>query len=196
MDGTPVETVPVELDGVDGTVVLTRVRVVPVRGATRASPTAACLQGRARGFEPGGRAVERVGVRSASVTLRDVARHQLFACDDSPGAREGDRRWCGGSFGKRVAGRLPDPRLDLGCTTRDGRPLGFVWVEPARDARYVVVEHDGYAEAYVVAEDLPVRVASDRDVSLEGARASFSLSEHDRAGRLLRRHRLEAVVAG
>ena len=53
-----------------------------------------------------------------------------------------------------------------------------------------------YAEVYAVAGGLPVRVTTATGVQFEDARASFELAEHDAAGKLLRRYRLDAAVAG
>jgi hypothetical protein len=91
---------------------------------------------------------------------------------------------------------LLDPRLDIGCSTDDGTQMGFVWVQPSTDARYVTVEQQGYGEVYEVAGELPVRVATTTDVEVEGSRASFDLSEHGADGRLIRSYTLEARVAG
>ena len=63
--------------------------------------------------------------------------------------------WCGVAFGQL---ERPPPRSTLelgGCTTKDGEPLGFAWVEPIRRARYVAVEQDGYVEVYETAGGLP-----------------------------------------
>lgn len=196
MDGSPARPVPVELGGVDGPTVLTRFQLVRVDELDRESATAACLRGRARSLRATGLAVERVGVTSESVTLRIESGRALFGCDDSPGPREANRRWCDGSYGRLFSERLRDPRLGILCTTRDGKPMGFAWVQPAAGTRYVAVEQPGYTEVYELAGGLPVRVATTTGVSIEGSRATFALSEHDRAGRLLRRYRLEAVVAG
>src|SRR5262249_13832768 len=74
-------------------------------------------------------------------------------------------------------------------------PMAFAWVEPGREARYVVVRQHGYSEAYPVVADLPVRVVTS-DVDLDRASATFAVSEHKARGRLLRRYRLRATVAG
>jgi hypothetical protein len=194
MDGSVAEPLPIDLEGVSGPGVLTRVRVVRV-GAVRAGSLAAdCLRGPARDARPAGHIVERIGVDSETVTLRDPS--SLSGCDNSPGVREENRRWCGSSFGRLYGGRLRDPRVDIaGCRTADGTPLGLAWIEPGRDARYVVIGHTGYAEVYAVAGALPVRIAT-IDVHVEGSRASFAISEHDSQGRLLRRYELDAFPAG
>jgi len=195
MDGSGASAPPVEIEGVSTPAVLTKVRVVAVAAIEPGSLAAKCLRGRARDAHPTGRVVERIGVASATVTLRDMS--GLHGCDDSPGRREEDRRWCGSSFGRLYGGHLRDPRLDIaGCSTADGRPMGFAWVEVTRGARYLVVEQPGYAEVYEAAAGLPVRISTTTGVRVEGSRASFDISEHDAHGRLLRRYQLTAVPTG
>lgn len=197
LDGSAPPQLPVELEGLAAQPVLTIVQVVSVRDVEPGSMSTACLQGGWGGAAPAGRLVERIGAVSESVTFRDGSGRGLFACDNSAGPREDDRRWCGGAFGRLYSGRLRDPRLDLGgCSTSDDDPVGFVWVEPHRGARYVVVEQPGYAEVYRVGGNLPIRVATTSDVEIEESRAAFQLSEHDAKGRLLRRYRVDAAVAG
>ena len=74
--------------------------------------------------------------------------------------------------------------------------MGFAWVQPSPTTRYLIVEQLGYDEVYQVVGDLPVRVATASGVQIDGSRATFDLSEHDAGGRLLRKYRLEAAVAG
>ena len=195
-DGSPARTVPVELEGVDRPTVLTRARVVPVEPLPRESPAAACVRGRARGARIAGVAVERVGVSSESVTLREASSRALIGCDDSPGSREGGRRWCGAAYGLLAAGRLRDPRLSILCTTGDGKPIAFVWVQPRPATRYVAVAQDGFVEVYETAGDLPVRVSTAAGVDLERSSAEFAVTEHDASGALIRGYELRAVVAG
>jgi hypothetical protein len=174
--------------------VLTKVHVARVGDVRAGSRAAECLRGPARDARPTGRVVERVGVTSETVTLRDGS--GLKGCDDSPGQREENRRWCGSSFGRLYQGHLRDPRLDIaGCSAADGTPLGLAWVEPSQGTRYVVVEQKGYAEVYEVAGGLPIRIATS-DVHVQGSRATFDISEHDADGGLLRSYRLDAVPAG
>ncbi|HXG76269.1 MAG TPA: hypothetical protein VNJ53_06840 [Gaiellaceae bacterium] len=194
LDGSPAEKPPVDLEGVAGPVVLTRISAARLPRARLGSSTAACLQGPARGRRAV-RALERVGVAARSVTVADAGPRTLVACDESAGPREPEGQWCGSAFAVLRAGRLPDPRLDVLCRTAEDEPIAFAWVEPASGARYLVVEQPGYAEAYRVVAGLPVRVATVADVSLEGF-ARFSLSEHDARGRQLRRYVLDARVAG
>ncbi len=196
MDGSPAPDVPVELEGVDEPTVLTLVRVV--RAAQRKPETASalCLRGRNWGIRAAGSSVERVGVYSESVTFRQESRRGVFGCDNSPGPREEHRRWCGGAYGMLYSGHLRDPRLGLGCSTSDGERMGFVWIEPVPKARYVTVQQPGFAEVYEVAGELPVRIATTSGLNVDPLGATFHLWEHDAAGRLLRRHRLDAVPAG
>lgn len=197
LDGSSALQLPVELGGVRGSSALTRVQVVSVQDVEPGSMSSSCLHANWNEAEPAGRIVERTGVVSQSVTFRDRSGRGLYGCDNSAGPREEDRRWCGRAFGRLYAGRLRDPRLDLGsCSTRDEDPVGFAWVEPHRGARYLAVEQPGYAEVYRVAEGLPVRVATTTEVEIGESRATFRLSEHDSAGRILRRYRVEAVVSG
>lgn len=194
MDGSPVSAPPVELEDVAGDAVLTKAVVVDVDAIERGSRTDECVRRPTSDVRGARLIVERVGVSGESVTLRDAS--GLHACDDSPGPREGNRRWCGSAFGHLYGGHLRDPRLDIGCRTADGSPMGFAWVEPGPDARYVAVEQPGYVEVYELAGNLPVRIATTSDVRVEDSSARFRLSEHDAAGRLLRRYVLEARVAG
>ncbi len=75
-------------------------------------------------------------------------------------------------------------------------PVAFAWFEVSEKTRFLAVNQVEYVEVYEVAADLPVRVATVTEVVTEEARATFDLSEHDAEGRLLRRERVEAVVAG
>lgn len=194
MNGSRVPGAPVEFEGLSSPAVLTRVRVVPLDDVEPASLSAACLR---RGWDtrPSESLVERVGVNSETVTFRNAS--GLYGCDDSPGPSVEHRRWCGSSFGQLDAGDLRDPRLDIGfCSTDDGEPMAFVWVEAQRHARYVAVEQPGFSEVYEVAGGLPVRVATVAGLNPDPLGATFDLSEHDATGRLLRRYRLEALPAG
>ena len=194
MDGSQVSPPSVELQEVAGSPVMTKVAAVDAAELLSGSSADDCLRSRAADARPAGSIVERIGVSSETVTLRDPS--GLYGCDNSPGQREADRRWCGGAFGNLYGGHLRDPRLDILCRTADGAYMGFAWVEPRADARYVAVEQPGYVEVYEVAGGLPVRIATTTDVEIEGSRASFRISEHDAQGKLLKRYVLEAVVAG
>jgi hypothetical protein len=194
MDGSRVSRPPVELQGISGDPILSKVSVTDPRRIDRGSRAEACLRRSASVARPASGIVTRVGVSGESVTLRDSS--GLYGCDNSPGPREADRPWCGSSFGALDRGHLRDPRLDLGCSTDDGKRLGFAWVEPDANAQFVAVEQPGIVEVYEVAGGLPVRVVTRTNVDVEGSRARFHVSEHDTQGRLLKRYVVDAVVAG
>ena len=194
MDGSRVSKPSVALQAVTGDPVLTKVIVTDPQRIDRGSRAEACVRRSASVARPAGRIVMRVGVSGESVTLRDTS--GLHGCDNSLGPREVDRHWCGSSFGTLYRGHLRDPRLDLGCSTDDGKPVGFAWVEPDASAQFVAVEQSGFVEVYEVAGGLPVRVVTTTNVDIEGSRASFHVSEHDTQGRLLKRYVVDAVVAG
>ncbi|CAN5139274.1 hypothetical protein BH09ACT13_BH09ACT13_04050 [soil metagenome] len=194
MDGSRASPPGIELEEVSDPVVLTKARIVRAEAVPAESLAAACLRGVARAAHPKGLIVERIGANSETVTLRDES--GLYACDDSPGLREANRRWCGGAFGKLRDEHLRDPRLSISCKTRDGDLIGFVWIAPGAKTQYVAVAQDTFSEVYEVGGDLPIRVATTSDVEIEGSRAAFDVSEHDVSGTLLRRYRLESAVAG
>ena len=194
MDGSSAPKPPAALESVAGDAVLTTVVVSEAGEITKGSRAGECLGDLGPEIRPSGKVVDRIGVSSESVTLRDAS--GLYACDNSPGPREADRRWCGKSFGHLHDGSLLDPRLDVGCTTIDGGHVGFIWVQPSTQARYVAVEQPGYSEVYETAGGLPVRVASTSGVEIEGSSASFDITEHDSSGILVRRYTLDAKVAG
>lgn len=195
MDGSPLLAAPVELEDVEGPTILTSVHVIDVTAIRAGTPEHECLHRPSQDARAVGRVVRRVGAYGESVTFRDDGRG-LHACDNTLGPRADDRRWCGAAYGELFDGRLRDPRLDIGCVTPDGKQTGWVWVQPHNEAKYVVVYEPGYAEVYEIASGLPVRVATSSGVIIEGSRAAFELSEHDAAGKRLRRYRLDAVVAG
>lgn len=195
VDGSPARATAVGLEDVDGPALLTAVRVVAAAALRPASAPATCAHAFAP-IAPSGSVVVRTSVDTTSVTFRDRARLGLSACVDSAGPREEDRRWCGLAHGTLRSTRLLDPRLDLGCVTRDGARIATAWVEPGDRTAYVVVARDGYAEVYEVAAGLPVRIGSTRDVDVGRASARFEISEHAADGRLLREYPLEAAVAG
>jgi hypothetical protein len=192
LDGSPAEPPPVELQGVDRPAVLTRVIAADPNEPSDVART--CLA--VRPEQPGaGRLVVRVGVRSRSVTFVDETGNALVACDGAAGSTEGTPGWCSAAHGRLADGVLRDPRLTFGCLDATGAPVAQLWVTPTRSTAFVAVERRGYVEVYPVAEELPVRVAAG-DVEPGGSRAVASVSEHGRDGRLLRRYRLEAAVAG
>jgi hypothetical protein len=194
LDGSELPKLPVELEDVSKPVVLTTARVLDPDRVEPGTPVAWCVRSRAPA-EPAAPLVHRVGVASETLTFRDRSGRRLQGCDDSIGSNEEDR-WCGGASGTLFDGELRDPRLSMAaCTTSGGDRLAFVWVEPTRATRYLVVDQPGYAEAYVTAGGLPIRIATTSGIVEEGY-ATFDLSEHDADGRLLREYRLDAAVAG
>ena len=171
-------------------------RIRSVAAADPGSSAASCLR-RDWGRSPGDVLVERVGVDGESVTFADASNRELLGCDNSGGPREDDHRWCGVAAGRLHAGKLRDPRLDLGCSTERGEPLGFVWIEPTGPARYVAVKQPGYVEVYKVVGQLPVRVATTTS-SVDGdpLRIRIAVSEYSGDGRRLREYEVGAVPAG
>jgi hypothetical protein len=195
MNGSPTFELQVDLDGVEDPAVLTSVVTSGIGEIEVGSTIELCVE-RAVGDRLSGPIVARVGVSGASVTFRGRSGYGLYGCDDSSGLREEGQNVCGVAFGQLSEGRLRDPRLNVGaCTTKDGEPLGFAWVEPVRRARYIAVELDGYVEVYETAGGLPIRVTTN-DVDVERSSAEFRVSEHTARGALIRRYRLEASVAG
>jgi hypothetical protein len=141
--------------------------------------------------------VERIGVAGESLTFADSGRKILYSCDggtDPTGERKPP--WCGRSAGRLFRGRLLDPRLDILCRDRKGRPLAYAWLEPAAGVRWVGVDQGRYTEVYQVLAGLPVRIASTRGIEADRARATFEVTQYDGHGKELIRGRLEAAVAG
>lgn len=192
MDGSRAAPPTVELQGLDAPPVLARADVVR-RPATSAR-AASCLELWDRDPEPV--SVERVGVRSESVTFREHGRQAVFGCDSSRGQREDDRRWCGSAYGVLHEGRLLDPRVDVLCTTEEGDPLGFAWIQPGPGTRFVTVRQPGYVEVHEVVSELPIRVSTTTGIDLSHGAVSVQVTEHGASGRLLRRYRVDAAVAG
>src|SRR4249919_4258539 len=175
LDGSPAVVPTVSLDGVDESAIEATVAVVPRRRIAAGSAEAECLRGPDdAGVGP---LVMRVGTYATSVTFRAASGRGLIGCDGVTAAREVGRHWCGRAFGRLRRGRLHDPRLDLACDRTDGGPIAFAWIEPSPRAAYIAVEEHGYVEVC-------------------RSSASFAVSEHDRAGHLLRRYRPEPSVAG
>jgi hypothetical protein len=143
--------------------------------------------------------VERVGVRGSSLTL--PSGRLLYGCDSIPDpstAVDPDRPyggiWCGGANGRLDDGKLNDPRLDL-CANTDSELTAFVWVEPHRNAKWVVVSEVGSREVYEVAESLPARVTTTENIDPAG-KATFDIEEYGADGTKLREYTLGAQVAG
>ena len=196
LDGSSAAEVPVELEGVDGPAVLTSATAIPIDAIEPDSAANSCMQDQLVELDVVGSAVVRVGVASESVTFEDASRGGLFACSNTAGTREENRRWCSGAYGRLYSGKLRDPRLSIACTTTDGAKVGFVWVQPADRARYLAVEQPEYTEVYEAAAGLPIRIATVSGVDVETSSATFSVSEHDAEGRRIREYELKAFVAG
>jgi hypothetical protein len=141
--------------------------------------------------------VERIGVFSESLSFTDKRGTTLYSCDggDDP---SGERAppWCGRSAGRLSHGRLIDPRLDILCIERNGRPLAYLWVDPVRQAHWIGVDQGAYSELYEVLADLPVRVATNRGIQLGRARARLEVTQYDADGKPLLQGIVEAAVAG
>lgn len=141
--------------------------------------------------------VERIGVFSESLTFADAGRKTMYACDGGVDPA-GERRlpWCGSAAGLLANGKLLDPRLDVLCRDRKGRPIAYAWVEPAAGVRWVGVAQGGYTELYEVVRGFPVRIATARSVEPGRARATFDVAQYDAHGTVLVKGKLEAAVAG
>ena len=141
--------------------------------------------------------VERVGVKGESLTVANRGGAGIYACDGGiDPAGEHRLPWCGEVFGRLVAGRLLDPRLDVACLDRDRSPLAYAFVEPVTGAHWIGVDQGRYVEVYEVLAGLPVRVGTVRRVDPRRARATFDIRQYDVHGRELVRASLEATVAG
>ena len=142
-------------------------------------------------------AVERIGVDGRSITYASRDGSHVYACDggiDPAGERAPP--WCGAVVGRRVHGRLLDPRLDVVCVDLHHRALAYAFVEPVANARWIGVRQDGYVELYEVLAGLPVRVETTHGIDVENARAVFVVVQYDSEGHELVRETLEAAVAG
>lgn len=141
--------------------------------------------------------VERIGVFGQSLTFTGRHRRVLYACDGGQDpAREHSPPWCSTSAGRLLEGHLLDPRLDLGCRDRAGRPLAYAWIEPVSGAHWVGVDQGPYEEIYEVLAGLPVRIVARRRIDLGASRASFVVTQYDLGGSALVGGVVEAAVAG
>lgn len=141
--------------------------------------------------------VERIGVFGESLTFTSADGRTLYSCDGgNDPARERPPPWCGESAGRLLGGKLLDPRLDILCRDRDGRPLAYAWVEPVAPARWIGVDQGSYSEVYEVLGNLPVRIASTRGIDPRRASATFGVIQYDELGNPLISGKLEAKVAG
>jgi hypothetical protein len=167
---------------VDGTILGRRFALCRPRGAAIGNDTVV---------------VERTGVFAESLTFADRGRRIVHACDgglDPAGERKPP--WCGSAAGRLLRGRLLDPRLDILCRDKEGRPLAYAWVEPVAGVRWIGVDQGTYIEVYEVLAGLPVRIASTRGIQPGRARATFDVTQYDAHGKELVKGKLEAAVAG
>ena len=196
MDGSAVQRPPLKLEGVTEPAVLTEVKVVRPSAQDNEERSASCLRMRDT-VDPQGPSVERIGVYSETVTFEESSGGAIFGCDNSPGSREENRRWCGGAYGQLYGRRLRDPRLDIGgCRTGEDAPIAFVWVELAENARFVAVRQPGFVEVYEPAGGLPVRIATTSGFIADPLGVTIDVTEHDEEGKRLRSRRIEAFPAG
>jgi hypothetical protein len=191
MDGSTTVSPPVDLQGVEGRAVQTKLRIWRA-GGYDPQLLGACVA-RGEPLPENRMIVERVGVTGESISFRDSSGRVLLGCDNSLGPREDRHVWCGQQAGELRGGHLADSRLDVGCQTGYRERMGFVWLEPDHAVRYVGVQQPGYTEVYEVAAGLPVRVSTnDAGESM----ATLRYAEYDDHGVLLRRATLRAFVAG
>ena len=176
-----------------GSVFVGRVRVSGV-DRLRSPPLRACLR-RYRGelrVTRETRAVLRDGLLGASLTIADPHSPWLYGCDFTPRRK----RLCGGAVGQWRSGRLNDPRLDVLCRDRKGRPLGAAWVVPLPGARSISVHERGLTEIYPAAGGLPVRIWTRAGVLYARSSALFDVTQRGADGRALAHELLHAAVAG
>ena len=168
------------------------VRVTGV-GRLRSPPLRACLRRYSElRITRQTRVVERDGLLGASLTIADPHSPWLYGCDFAPGRR----RLCGGSVGQWHKRHLNDPRLDILCRDRRGRPLGAAWVVPLPGARSIAVRERQVTEVYPVAGGLPVRIWTRDDVRYARSSAVFDVTQRGAGGKTLAHERLLAMVAG
>jgi hypothetical protein len=106
VDGSPVRSPPIVLEGVDGAVVATRTRQVNAGAIRDGSRARTCVA--AFGSPPSDPVVERIGAYGASITFVDGRRRTAHSCDalDAPS-------WCGWAAGRFESERLRDPHATL-----------------------------------------------------------------------------------
>jgi hypothetical protein len=169
-----------------------------LRGTTLGRRFTKCVDGfRFTSVAPDARVVERIGVFGESLTFADRRGRMVYACDGGmDAAGERSPPWCSSSAGRLFEGRLLDPRLDVACRDRRGRPLAYAWIEPVAAARWIGVDQGPYTEMYEVLAGLPVRVGTQKHIELDRSRATFEITQYDVEGRELVRATVEAGVAG
>ncbi|HEY2984381.1 MAG TPA: hypothetical protein VGJ38_09535 [Jatrophihabitantaceae bacterium] len=169
-----------------------------LRGTTLGRRFTRCVDGfRFTSVAPDARVVERIGVFAESLTFADRRGRILYACDGGlDAAGERSPPWCSSSAGRLFERRLLDPRLDIACRDRRGRPLAYAWIEPVAAARWIGVDQGAYTEMYEVLAGLPVRVATKSHIELGRSGAEFEITQYDAHGRELVRATVDAAVAG
>jgi hypothetical protein len=196
LDGSEAEAPPVDLQSIDDPAVLTKARLLQPGAQDEEERSKSCLRIHDT-LRSRGPSVERIGVYSETVTFEESSGRAIFGCDNTPGPREENRRWCGGAYGQLYGGRLRDPRLDIGgCRTGEKEPIAFVWVELAGNARFLAVRQPGFVEVYEAAGNLPIRIATKSGFIADPLGVTIDVTEHDAEGNLLRSRRIEAVPAG
>jgi hypothetical protein len=174
--------------------VVTRVRVLP--RSMLAARLKSCSLADSERFPADTTIVERETVVGESLTFAGPSGRKLYSCDGGTDpAGELARPWCGGAVGERVEGRLYDPRLNVGCRDREGRPLAYAWIEPVGGARWIGLDQGSYTEVYEVVAAYPVRVATTRGVD-PGGKARLEVRYYDGSGKELVRETIDAGVAG
>jgi hypothetical protein len=195
VDGTVPTRLPAALHDRVGQATYTRVAVLAARQLDAAGRR--CLASFRSEFRipPATTVVRRTGVVGESLTFRDAGGDVLLGCDGTARGTRLTLGWCGRSVGRLVAGRLRDMRLDIACRSEDGSSVGFGWIEPAPATRWLAVGTGRSTEVEEVAAGLPVRVPTD-DVDQATSSATFPVVEYTSRGRIRRRYRLRAGVAG
>jgi hypothetical protein len=194
VDGLLSQPAPRELEQLGQTAVLTRVRTLTATTLSRRDRS--CVRAEAGGaLRATEVAVERVDALGSSLTFRLRGERFVHGCT-SGGAGQAPRSdWCGHMEGKLRHGRLTDPRLDILCRTHRGEPVGSVWIDPVRGARWVVVRDTSRVQIYPTAGSLPVRVTT-TTVDLQTATAVFRVEQYDGSGARIAEATIRAAVAG
>jgi hypothetical protein len=188
-DGARPRPAPHALAGL-GEMVMTRSRVLGSR-----SPALRRCAARFPGLARAHGGIARTAVDGGSVTF--AIGPLVYGCDAAAGAQEPPAWACGGASGKRIGGRLVDARIGLAnCLDGAGNPVAFAWVEAASNARWLLVARDGWHEAYPVAAQLPVRVATTTGLDVGKGVVSLAVTHVSAAGRVLHEEELALALAG
>jgi hypothetical protein len=188
-DGSRPPAVPHELGTAGAGAVMTKVRTsrvdrLPARART-------CVASAESTVPPRTPVVKRTDVYGTSLTFRLPNPRFVFGCV----ARGIRREWCARVLGTVRAGRLEDSRLDITCGGRSKPAWGSGWIDPVRQACWIVVRGHGLAQVYPVAGRLPVRVTTS-SVDLPRTSATFTVEQYDCSGGRVSFSILEAAVAG